>query len=562
MNWLPPKLGPILTDWDDKSRSYLIVLLTFIFWSPALTGAFAWDDTNNLVDNHRLQAWSAIIDSFRNDAMWSANMKVAVIGTYRPISLASLVIDYKIFGAGPVGYHLTSILWHCLASVLVFRLLRRFITPGIALAAVALWTVHPVDSEAVAWINGRSEIFALIFGSGAALLLTAAQVGWVRVLGAAVCLLGAMLGKESGVIFLPVAVLLATEARHRRAGDDRLWLASLDWRGILAGVLGLAAYLYIRSKVFEGNPLPGAADKLDMFPSAAAVLLRCVQSALVPLDISVTYLYLWYNHLTDTDRIVGWVVLAVIGGLLGFAWTRRNRIAVLCFAWWAFSVTPVLVLVARDWPGLARWLYMGGPGLFAGLAIVSSGPRVVRLGKELGVAFGLFCAVQTQRSIQVWHDSRTLYEQMVVESPDEPFGFLGLAWLYLRIEYYEGCEKMARRGIELGTRGHDIRSFLVAALAGQNKCDEARTEIYTPEPIADRQPWMLYATANCFAKAERWADAKPLFDECADRDVACKDMSKTTATKLGPSAASGAASEAAPSAGDAASEPDGGDSAP
>lgn len=527
----PPFWSP--ASWTDRQLTLSVFLFAFVFWSPALFGKFAWDDANNLVDGRRLREWSAFFEVFRHDAMWSANMDAAVIGTYRPISLASFVLDYQFFGGSAFGYHLSSVLWHAGATTLAFLLLRRFVTVGQALVATALFCVHPVNAEAVAWINGRSEVFALLFGAAGGLLLARAEVGLGRTLAGALCLLGALLGKESGVVFLGVAVLLATEARHRARGEKGYFVSSTSLPAVSAALLALIAYLGIRSAVFGGNPLPGAADKLDMFPSAGAVFLRCVQSALTPVDIAVTYLYLWYNHLTDVDRVVGWASVLTISALLVFAWLKGRRTIVLFFAWWAVSVAPVLVLVGRDWPGLARWLYMGGPGLMAALTLAASDDRVLRVTRAVGIVFGLYCAVLAQRSIQVWYDSQTIYTRMIYESPEEPFGFLSLSWMYLRMGEYQDCVDMANRAIALGPRGHDVHAFLIAGLAGLNRCDEARAEIVAKGPGWTRGAWMLYAVGSCFDRAKRPADAKPFFDECAPKDTACAEMAKSLTAKLG-----------------------------
>ena len=70
-----------------------VAALVFVLWIPALFGGFAWDDANNLVDGSRLKNGRAFFEVFVHDAMWSANMQQAVIGTYRPLSLASFVVD-------------------------------------------------------------------------------------------------------------------------------------------------------------------------------------------------------------------------------------------------------------------------------------------------------------------------------------------------------------------------------------------------------------------------------------------------------------------------------------
>ena len=538
--------------WPESARVGFIFLFALVFWSPSLFGEFAWDDTNNLVDSDRLRTWAAFWECFRHDAMWSARMNVAAIATYRPISLASFVVDYQLFGGSVVGYHFTSILWHALAAMVVFAVLRRFIGALEAAVMTCLWCMVPANAEAVAWINGRSEIFALLFGGLGVYVATAPRMhGVLRMLAAAPLLLLAMLGKESGVVFCAVAVLLGTEMRHRIAQRTGWWLRSLDGAALFAGLAALGTYMWIRHIVFDGNPLPGAGEKitsatdvLTILSQSAPIVWKCFNAVAVPVRISVGYLYLWAQALTLTDLIIAWVALAAALTGLVFAWFRGQRLAVLLLAWWAFSIVPVLVLVGRDWPGLARWLYMGGPGLVAGMSLLILSLPFERYVPVLAAVYGLVWAVQAQRSIDAWFNSGTLFEKMVEEEPGERFGFLSLSWYYLRLGEYPAAEKNARMVLTLGPRGHDPVPFLAASVAGQDRCEEARAVVFEPQPVASRPAWMVYAIGLCFERAKRFSDAMAMYQDCATNgDKACASAVGIASTAL----ASAAGSTGAPS---------------
>lgn len=539
--------------WPPSARVGFVFLFALVFWSPSLFGDFAWDDTNNLVDSDRLRNWAAFGESFRHDAMWSARMNVAAIATYRPISLASFVVDYQLFGGSALAYHFTSIFWHALATVVVFLVLRRFIDVVAAALLTCLWCMVPANAEAVAWINGRSEIFALLFGGLGVYIATAPRLhGLLRMLGAAPFLLLAMLGKESGVVFCAAAVLLGTEMRHRLAQRTGWWLRSLDAPAVFAGLAALGGYLWIRHLVFDGHPLPGAAEKLSsstdlmaILGQAASIVWKCFTSVAVPVRISVGYLYLWAKALTTTDLIIAWVSLAAVLVGLVIAWFRGHRLPVLLLAWWAISIVPVLVLVGRDWPGLARWLYMGGPGLVAGVGLLVAALPFPRVAPTVAMLYGLVWAVQAQRSIDVWFDSGTLFEKMVEEEPLERFGFLSLSWYYLRLGDYPASEKNARKVLELGPRGHDPLPFLAASIAGQNRCEEARKTIFEPQPVATRPAWMVYAIGLCFERAKQYADAMAMYQDCSNGgDKAC-----TSAVTIASNALASATPSAPPSDG-------------
>src|SRR5438067_5667176 len=93
-------------------------------------------------------------------------------GFFRPLFIWSYVIDSRIWGAHPFGYHLTNLILHGLNAFLVFKLalklIQRFapISRGgtsVAIAAAALFLLHPSHTEAVTWISGRADLIATFF---------------------------------------------------------------------------------------------------------------------------------------------------------------------------------------------------------------------------------------------------------------------------------------------------------------------------------------------------------------------------------------------------------------
>src|SRR6185436_11739611 len=120
-----------------------------------------------------LHHWHAVADVFQHHAMWSAKAPETAVATYRPLALASLAVDYQLWGLHPAGFHLTSVVLHILATLALFALMRRLVGSNRAAAALALlFALHPANAEAVAWINGRSEVLAL--GGGALAVWAAA----------------------------------------------------------------------------------------------------------------------------------------------------------------------------------------------------------------------------------------------------------------------------------------------------------------------------------------------------------------------------------------------------
>jgi hypothetical protein len=111
-------------------------------------------------------------------------------GFFRPLFILSYLIDTRIWGAKPFGFHLTNIVFHSLNAFLTFLLSRRLIEnlkltarmqQTVALGAGALFLLHPSHTEAVSWISGRADIFATFFCLAVSLVLSRlpARPAWI-----------------------------------------------------------------------------------------------------------------------------------------------------------------------------------------------------------------------------------------------------------------------------------------------------------------------------------------------------------------------------------------------
>jgi hypothetical protein len=139
-------------------------------------------------------------------------------GFFRPLFILSYLIDSTIWGARPIGFHLTNVFFHSLNAFLTFRLALRFVeslnlTAGtkrnISLGAGALFLLHPTHTEAVSWISGRADIFATCFCLASLLFFFsyARDKRSGRLVLSLLCFSLALLAKESAVC-LPLLIVV------------------------------------------------------------------------------------------------------------------------------------------------------------------------------------------------------------------------------------------------------------------------------------------------------------------------------------------------------------------
>jgi tetratricopeptide (TPR) repeat protein len=136
-----------------------IVLFTLAAYLPAILGGFIWDDDDYVVNNTALLN----LDGLRR--IW---FELGATRQYYPMVFTSFWLERHLWGLDPQGYHAVNVLLHALAAILLGRVLSRLQVPGAWLAA-AIFALHPVHVESVAWITERKNVLSAVFYFAAAL---------------------------------------------------------------------------------------------------------------------------------------------------------------------------------------------------------------------------------------------------------------------------------------------------------------------------------------------------------------------------------------------------------
>lgn len=211
-----------------------LVGLTILVYLPSLRCGYIWDDDAYVVSNRTVQS---------DDALRHIWTKPRSLPQYYPLVHTTYWVEYRLWGLDPLGYHLVNVLLHTLGAVLLLCVLRKLNVPA-AWVAAAVFAVHPIHVESVAWITERKNVLsgAFYFGS----LLTylnwrpfgegqQAKRHWMYVM-AFVLFLCALLSK-SITASLPAAMLVLTWwKRGRIRWQDVLPLLPMLAVGMLLGL--------------------------------------------------------------------------------------------------------------------------------------------------------------------------------------------------------------------------------------------------------------------------------------------------------------------------------------
>ena len=136
----------------------LLALATVIVFLPSLDNGFVdYDDNDYITANPHVQT-GLTLDGLK----WAFTTFHA--SNWHPLTWVSHMLDYQIFGLRPWGHHLTSLLIHAVSASLLFLLLwRTTAAPGASAFAAALFALHPLRVESVAWAAERKDVLSVFF---------------------------------------------------------------------------------------------------------------------------------------------------------------------------------------------------------------------------------------------------------------------------------------------------------------------------------------------------------------------------------------------------------------
>ena len=355
---------------------------------------------------------------------------------WHPLTWWSLMLDWQLFGASPGPYHVENVLWHLLNMLLVFVLFYRLTdSQGYAFWAAAVFGLHPVHVESVAWISERKD---LLCGCGY-LLATYSYLrygrsgGWWNWLQVTLWLSLALLAKPLAVT-LPCLFLLLDAWPLKRVNwtlPRSIGLAvreKLAWF-LLVAVCSLLAKQAQQTAEIARNDWP----LLLRLSNLPLNYVRYLGLSFWPHDLSVQYPY---NPPPSVWSVVASVLLLLAVTGIGL-WQWRKRPAVLIgWLWFLGTLVPMIGLVqVGKQPVADRYLYLPLLGLLLMLwPVVSAGSGVtVRVLRP--VAAGLTLSLLTIGSgnqVAVWANSQTLYEQAIACDPTNEEALRGLGQLYLK----------------------------------------------------------------------------------------------------------------------------------
>ncbi len=406
---------------------FLLLSAAFLAFGWSLGNEFAFDDTI-----HIGQSIAEGSTSLFSLPFYPGNL-------YRPFVSLSYLLTHSVAGLAPFSYHLVNLLLHCACVAALYKFALLFTTSRGALLGALLAAVHPLFTEVVVNVSGRSEslcalgvlISLTIYGNSCskgerlpthALLVLFLSALW------------ALFSKESGMVVIPLTMLLTLFGVRLYPHARAVWGENLV-RALISQLAALVIYLLLRSAALGGSLWGGVIiDPVDNYLvtltplarawSACALLGKYVSLALFPYSLSPDYSFgLLVPPPTFIEAIFSewgaYFFLAsalLVGGALALYRRRVEGVFVLWF-FVAFVVTSNFLFPIGTIFG-ERLAYLPSMGLLMGVGILLSSLKSTLLRIGLLACVFVFLVVKSVVYARVWINNETLFTSLIISGPE------------------------------------------------------------------------------------------------------------------------------------------------
>jgi len=394
---------------------FILFLLSLVVYSSSLKGPFLFDDNKLIVANQDVRGYENIRSIFSREVFHvSDTQRGKRFQYYRPLQILSFLVDYSVWKLNPLGYHLTNVFLHSLVGFLVFYLIFRLFTNyPLALLTAILFSVHPIQSETVSFISGRSELLvALCTLLSIVMYLQYIRVNrmrWFFILASLISFICALLSREAGFLLLVPFFIVFLGFRYKeRIGSILLHFISFF------GVLAIYAFLRLTFLV-----------KIEITPTSGYSFLGDILNF-----ISVIFEYLWLLifpfglhilrviqplYSANQPYLYVYILLAFLVCALNMRFLKEKKYVVLFGTIWFVAGLAYLikfmykfdrfVLAAEE-----HWVYLPSMGFFLILSYFIIGLKRDRLKKIAITLFVLLYGFLTFRHNFIWRQRDIFYE--------------------------------------------------------------------------------------------------------------------------------------------------------
>jgi len=412
----------------------VIAVLGVIIYANSLGGEFQWDDGPLIVENELAKDPSNTPSLFTKENVRTASGKTYHF--YRPLQIITYIFDYSVWGESPRGYHITNMILHILAALAVYWFASLIFKNGLfAFFTGLLFLVHPIHTEAVAYISGRADPLAMIF-------MMLALVFYIKnnlIAGAFYAV--ALLSRENALI-LPFLILLYHYS-FRVKIKAKLFLP----------IVGVSiAYIIMRLTILKHlltiAQVGTETTFLERLPGVFVAIAAYIKILFFPVDLHMEYGNALFTF-ANPAAILG---LAITIILLGIAFVKRKTMVSFAILWFFIALLPMSNLYPISAYMAEHWLYVPSVGFFIIIAYALNllYEKVIHKSRG-GLSLPYFCVVGSAIALVAF-------------------------WSYLTIEqnkYWRALIPFYERTLKYAPESKRINNDYALALQSEKRYDEA-----------------------------------------------------------------------------------------
>jgi tetratricopeptide (TPR) repeat protein len=466
------RLTPASIPWYSSKLfiASLLIVATAAVYQPVLHCEFV-----NLDDGEYVEHNEHVLSGLSAGNLWWA-LTTTTAGNWHPLTWISLQLDASLWGHNPSGYHFTNLLFHTANTVLLFLVLQHMTgATWLSAAVAALFGLHPLHVETVAWVTERKDVVSTFFW----ILTMAVYAGYVARprLGRYLLMMATFavgLAAKPMLVTLPFALLLLDYWPLDRLSRRRL----LEKVPLL--ILSIASAVTTVYAQERGGAIQSTQDYplLARFGNTAAAYLTYLGRFIWPANLSVLYPY--DRNVNVVWPLVAWSALLAI--TLFVIWRRNERHLFVGWFWYLGTLVPVIGLVQVGVQAMAdRYTYIPSIGLFIAVvwafaewARILAFPRWFSAG--LTIAILAACGVAANAQASHWMTSGTLWEQALRADPNNSVAHKSLGSFHLRRGDDNEAMQQFRLALECNPNDAEAHFDLGAVLAKNKRVKEAINE--------------------------------------------------------------------------------------
>jgi tetratricopeptide (TPR) repeat protein len=398
-----------------------IVVLTILTFAVVTQFNFVlWDDPNLIVFNPliRSMSWTNIVKIFTS---YDPEL-------YVPLTTLSHAIDFALAGTSPIPYHLGNLILHTMNALLVTWLLFLIIEDKwLSWLGGAIFAVHPLQAEAVAWASARKDVLASVFFLVSIIAYLYATdredvKWWIVSIGS---FLLSLLAKVTGLA-LPL-ILIFIDVTNGRRLDRKSFLEKIPF--LVLSSMFAAIAIFGKTQTLVKSSLT------ETILMAGASTMFAIRSFLVPKNLSVLYPLDGTITIANPTFFIPIIAILVACSIIFLSWNRDRRIA-LGSSFFLFTLAPTFINFAKGddiYLSSDRYVYLPMIGLLIiSLALIDRLTawkpqlRSATIGSIAGVGVvGLALAAHAQAL--TWKDTVTLFTRAIDASPNSVAAHVNLA---------------------------------------------------------------------------------------------------------------------------------------